>query len=323
MFGVTILGNNSALPAFDRHPTAQVVTLGDQQFMVDCGEGTQMQMARYKIRHSRISRIFISHLHGDHYFGLIGLLTSMGLLSREQPLHLHAPPGLIDIIQLQLKVADTVLPYELIFHPLSEEGTIVLEEKLSVSCFRVFHRIECWGFVFRERKNPRKIDRDKAVAYGVPAAFYDRLKKGEDYTNKKGEQILNEWVTVPNRAPLSYAYCADTVYKPALCAHLQHVNLLYHETTYLADLEERAMSRFHSTTHQAAAMALEAGVHRLLIGHFSSKYDKLDAFLEETQSIFPATELALEGCTFLVGAASPFSNNAAFEKEQNSGVTTS
>lgn len=302
MFGVTILGNNSALPAFDRHPTAQVLTMADQQFMIDCGEGTQMQMARYKIRHSRISRIFISHLHGDHYFGLIGLLTSMSLLSREQELHLYGPPQLMDIIRLQLAVADTTLSYELHFHPVSEEATLVDDDKYTVNCFRVSHRIECWGFVFREKKHPRRIDRDKAVEAGIPAVYYDRLKQGMDYTDKKGAVVLNETVTVPNTPPLSYAYCADTIYQPAIIQHIRNVSVIYHEATYLKDLEDRAAARFHSTTTQAAAIAKAAGAGRLLLGHFSSKYEKLDEFLSEAQNVFPQTELALEGCTFRVFA---------------------
>ncbi|MGB4774106.1 MAG: MBL fold metallo-hydrolase, partial [Daejeonella sp.] len=157
MLGVTILGNNSALPAFDRHPTAQVVTLNEHLFLVDCGEGTQMQMAKYRIRRSRINHIFISHLHGDHYFGLIGLITSMGLLGREHDLHLYAPAPLKEIIAMQLKVADTVLPFQLHFHPLNDEGIIVKEDKFKVSCFKVSHRIPCWGFRFEEVKPLRKV----------------------------------------------------------------------------------------------------------------------------------------------------------------------
>jgi ribonuclease Z len=301
MFGVTILGNNSALPAYDRHPTAQVVTLNDQLFLLDCGEGTQMQLSRYKIRRSRIKHIFISHLHGDHYFGLAGLVTSMGLLGREQPLHIHAPAALQQIIQLQLDVADTVLPYPLHFHPLEKEGFIVNEERYSVECFPVYHRIECWGFIIREKKKPRKINRDQAIAYNIPAAYYERLKNGDDYETRSGEIVKNEWVTVPNTPGASYAYCADTLYHPAVAEKVKQVNLLYHEATYLQDLAERAASRFHSTTIQAAEIARQAGVQRLLIGHFSSKYEMLDSFLTEAQQIFPHTQLALEGVTYQVG----------------------
>ena len=300
MLAVTILGNNSALPAFDRHPTAQVVTMNEQIFLVDCGEGTQMQMAKYRIRRSRIQHVFISHLHGDHYFGLIGLITSMGLLGREQPLHLYAPALLKDIIDLQLKVADTTLPFPFHFHPLEEDGIIVAEEKFKVHCFKVSHRIPCWGFRFEEVKAPRRIHPENCIANGIPAHFYDRLKQGENYTNKEGTLILNESVTVPAPNPKSYAYSADTMYDERIIEKVSGVDILYHETTYLKDLADRASKRFHCTTEQAATIALKAGVGRLLIGHFSSKYDTLSEFEKEAREVFAHSELALEGVTYKV-----------------------
>jgi ribonuclease Z len=300
MLAVTILGNNSALPAFDRHPTAQIIQLEDQLMLLDCGEGTQMQLSKYKIRRARINHIFISHLHGDHYFGLIGLITSMGLLAREQDLHLYGPPPLLDIIQLQLKVADTALPYVLHFHPLREEGVIVEEPRFRVSCFKAIHRIECWGFKFEQVKAPRKVNPDRARQYDVSASFFDRLKKGEDYLHRSGETIRNEWVTDPALPPLSYAYAADTIYNEGIIPHVEGVSMLYHETTYLRDLAERAASRFHSTTEQAATIALKACVKKLLIGHFSSKYESLEQFEWEAQQVFANTELAIEGVTYRV-----------------------
>ena len=300
MFGVTILGNNSALPAYDRHPTAQVVTLNDQLFLIDCGEGTQIQMARYKIRRSKIHHIFISHLHGDHYFGLIGLVTSMGLLGREQELHLYGPAQLEEIIQLQLKVADTTLPFPLIFHKLEKEGLIVDTPKFQVECFATQHRIPCWGFVIREKKKPRKIDKEKVLASGIPAVYYERLKNGDDYETKEGTLIKNETVTIPNKTPRSYAFCADTIYDETICAKVRQVSLLYHESTYLKDLAERARSRYHSTTEQAASIAQKAAAERLLIGHFSSKYENLHEFLDEAKAVFEKTELAIEGVTYVI-----------------------
>lgn len=300
MFGVTILGNNSAIPAYDRHPTAQVVTLNDQVFLIDCGEGTQMQIARYRIRRSKIHHIFISHLHGDHYFGLIGLITSMGLLGREQELHLYAPAGLKEIIDLQLAVADTTLPFPLVFHPLEAEGLLVDTQKFSVECFATQHRVPCWGFIIREKRKPRKIDKEKVLQYDIPAAFYERLKDGSDYETKQGEWIRNEWVTLANKPARSYAFCADTRFDESLIDKTREVTLLYHEATYLKDLSERALARFHSTTVQAATIALRAGVGRLLIGHFSSKYEKLDEFRNEARSVFPDTDLAIEGVTYRV-----------------------
>jgi len=301
MFAVTILGNNSALPAYDRHPTAQVVTMDQFDFLVDCGEGTQMQLARYRMKRSRISHIFISHLHGDHYFGLIGLLTSMGLLGREAPIHLYAPVELEAIIQLQLKIADTSLPYALHFHALPVGGGVIEEQqKFSVSCFPTYHRIPCWGFIFRQKIKPRKLIKEALLQYEIPAAFYDRLKEGEDYTNKSGEVIKNDVVTVANKPGLSYAFCGDTVYTESIADDVKDVSMLYHETTYLKDLTERAASRFHSTTEQAATIAVKANVNKLLIGHFSSKYEKLDAFLAEARAVFPNTDLAIEGVTYTV-----------------------
>lgn len=300
MFGVTILGNNSALPAYDRHPTAQVVTLNDQLFLIDCGEGTQMQIARYRIKRSKIHHIFISHLHGDHYFGLIGLITSMGLLGREQELHLYAGAGLHDIIKLQLEVAATTLPFPLIFHPLEGEGVLVDTPKFSVASFSTDHRIPCCGFIIREKKKPRKINKETIHLHDIPAVFYERLKDGEDYETKNGEIIKNELVTIPNKPARSYAFCADTRYLESIAEKTKGVTVLYHETTYLKELEERAIARFHSTTVQAAGIALKAGVQRLLIGHFSSKYENLEAFRNEAMEIFPNTDLAIEGVTYRI-----------------------
>ncbi len=300
MLAVTILGNNSAIPAFDRHPTAQVITLDDHLFLVDCGEGTQTQMNKYKIRRSRINHIFISHLHGDHYFGLIGLITSMGLLGRNQDLNLYGPAALMDIFDLQLRVADTQLPYKIIFHPLQDEGILVTDNRFQISCFRVFHRIECWGFIFRQVRPPRRVNPEKARIAGVPAAFFDRLKWGENYETQQGTIIENESVTDPAPRPKSYAYSADTLYNPEVAVKVQGVDLLYHETTYLKDLEERALKRFHCTTTQAASIAKTASVQKLLIGHFSSKYDRLDDFEKEAREIFPQSHLAIEGVTYLV-----------------------
>ncbi len=300
MFGVTILGNNSALPAFDRHPTAQVVTLGEHIFLIDCGEGTQMQIARYKIKRSRINHIFISHLHGDHYFGLIGLITSMGLLGRENDLHLFAPKGLDEIIAMQLNVAATTLPFKLHFHTLEKEGIILSHHKYQVECFATKHRIECWGFVIREKKVPRKIDKEKVLHYEIPTAYYDSLKLGNDYETKDGNIIKNETVTVANTPSKSYAYCADTIYDEELIDKVKNVDVLYHETTYLKDLHEKAALRFHSTTIQAASIASKAFAKKLLIGHFSSKYEELESFLTETKEVFSNTELAIEGISFRI-----------------------
>ncbi|MEO6490907.1 MAG: ribonuclease Z [Ferruginibacter sp.] len=300
MLALTILGNNSAVPAFGRNPTAQILQMQEDFFLIDCGEGTQLQMSKYKIRRSKISNIFISHMHGDHYFGLIGLLTSMSLLSRTQDLHLYAPPLLEEILALQLKAANSTLNYKVHFHPLTDEGMIVNTNKISVECFKVKHRIECWGFLFREIKKPRHIDADRVRSYEIPSTFFDQLQKGSDYINKKGTVIPNEELTTAAAAPRSYAYCADTIYDESLAEKIKHVDVMYHETTYLKDQHIRAAERFHSTTIQAADIAKRAEVKKLLIGHFSSKYDSLEEFLIQAKDIFEDTELALEGACFKI-----------------------
>lgn len=300
MFAVTILGNNSAVPAFDRHPTSQVVTHDGNNYLVDCGEGTQIQMINYKIRRGKVSHIFISHLHGDHYFGLVGLINSFSLLGHKQELHVFAPSPLKEIIELQLKAADTTLCYPLHIHTITEAATLLDNEKLTVKCFRTNHRIECYGFSFTEKRKLRKLNPEKAKEYEVPQAFYDRLKDGEDYTRKDGTLVKNEWVTEPGVPGRKYAFCADTKYDESLIPHIQGADMIYHETTYLDNLRERAESRFHSTTKQAALIAQKAKVKKLLIGHFSSKYDTLEEFELEAREVFPNTELALEGVAYTI-----------------------
>lgn len=300
MLAVTILGNNSAVPAFDRHPTSQVITIDNTNLLMDCGEGTQIQMINYKIRRSKISHIFISHLHGDHYFGLIGLINSFSLLGHQQELHVFGPSPLKEIIELQLKVADNTLCYPLHFHTITGEATLVDEEKFSVKCFPTNHRIECYGFVFTEKKPLRKINTDKVKEYEIPSSFYGRLKNGEDYTQKDGTIIPNDSVTIAAAKGKTYAFCADTKYDESIIPHIQGLDMIYHETTYLDHLRERAEMRFHSTTRQAALIAQKAGVKKLLIGHFSSKYDTLEEFESEAKEVFENTELALEGVAYKV-----------------------
>ena len=300
MLGLTVLGNNSAVPAFDRHPTSQVVTMDGDLFLVDCGEGTQIQMIRYRIRRSKISHIFISHLHGDHYFGLVGLINSFGLLNHLQDLHIYAPAPLEQIIEWQLKVANTTLPYKLYFHTISGADTLVDEEKFIIKCFPTNHRIECYGFSFHQKKGRRRLIVEKAKEYEIPVAFYDRLKDGEDYTTKSGELIKSEWVTEEGSPGKTYVYCADTKYDESIIPHIQNADLIYHETTYLDALQQRASDRFHSTTKQAALIAKKANVKKLLIGHFSSKYDTLEEFEVEAREVFLNTELALEGVTYKI-----------------------
>ncbi len=298
MFALTILGCNSAIAAYGRNPTAQALQVLDETFLIDCGEGTQMQLARYKVKWSKISRIFISHLHGDHYFGLPGLLSTMGLLGRSQDLHLYAPPELEDILQMQLDVTSATLPYPFYFHPITKPGVICNTQHIQVNTFPVVHGIPCWGFTFKEIRNPRRIIPERVKAYEIPSDFYSELQHGKDFVNAKGTIIPNNELTDAAPSPRTYAYCADTIYDEAMIPYIQHADLLYHETTYPAEQAELAAKRFHSTTNQAANIAHLSKAKKLIIGHFSSRYEKLDIFLKEASAIFPDTELAVEGTCY-------------------------
>lgn len=302
MLAVTILGNNSAIPTLDRHPTSQIVTSNDQLLLVDCGEGVQLQIARYKIRRSRIRYIFISHLHGDHYFGLIGLLNSLSLLGRTDPLTVFAPPELEQILQLQLDCSGTQLQFDMQFVALRPEnqGLLLEDRDLRVSFFPVQHRIPCYGFIFDQQRRKRKIIPEQARAYDIPSAYFSKLQDGADYHRKDGVVVKNDWVTFPPAPGRKYVYCADTAYTESILPFVQGADLVYHETTYLDDLAEKAAERFHSTTVQAANIARKAGAKKLIIGHFSSKYTDLSPFLEECRPVFPATDLAIEGVTYLI-----------------------
>jgi ribonuclease Z len=298
---VTILGNNSALPAFGRHPTAQAVTVYGEVLLLDCGEGTQIQMQRYGLKWRSVHHIFISHLHGDHYFGLPGLINSMSLLGRTAPLHLYGPADLLPILDLILKVADTVLSYPFHFHPLPQGSEVLVDEpSLKVTCFPVNHRIQCHGFLIERKTKGRKLLPDKCNEHEIPASFYDRLKQGEDYERKDGEIIKNEWVTEDGPSPKKYAYCADTLFTDSFINVIQGADTVYHECTYLEAEGAKAAARFHSTARQAAEIAKMANAKQLLLGHFSSKYKELDPFREEAAEIFPNVQVTIEGTAYEV-----------------------
>ncbi|HEU4632734.1 MAG TPA: ribonuclease Z [Flavisolibacter sp.] len=298
MLSVTILGNNSAVPAFNRHPTSQVVSHDGNNYLVDCGEGTQIQMIKYKIRRSKISHIFISHLHGDHYFGLVGLLNTFGLLSHQQELHVYGPAPLQQIIEMQMKVAETTLPYPLFFHTLTRPEVLVDNEKIRVSCFPTTHRIECYGFLFEEKEGKRKLLIDNVRKLNIPVSFYSSLQEGLDYITPRGQRISNADVTTAPEPGKKYAFCADTRYDENIIPYIKGADMIYHETTYHDNMREKAFERFHTTTKQAAEIAKKAGVKKLLIGHFSSKYSTLEQFEAEAKEVFPNTEIAVEGSSF-------------------------
>ncbi len=302
-FEVTIIGSNSAVPAHGRNPSAQVVAISDKMYLVDCGEGTQMRLQQLGIKWSKINHIFISHLHGDHYFGLIGMISTYHLLKRTRPLEVFAPAPLEEIIRTQLAAGNTELCFPLIFHPTNPEtAQIILEnEEITVETIILSHRIACTGFLFREKQKERKINRDKMQEYGVPFHYVPELKQGNDIVlQETGRRIANAELTIDPVPALSYAYCCDTAYDESLLPQIQHVNLLYHDCTFDKASSARAAETFHSTTVQAATIASKARVQQLLIGHFSAKYADLGVLLEEARAVFADTALALEGVTFKV-----------------------
>jgi ribonuclease Z len=298
MLSVTILGNNSAVPAFNRHPTSQVVTHDGASYLVDCGEGTQIQMIKYKIRRGKISHVFISHLHGDHYFGLVGLINTFGLLNHLQELHVFGPAPLQQIIEMQLAVSKNTLPFPLHFHTITDNGILVNNEKICIKAFKTDHRIECYGFTFEEKQGKRKLLIDKVRKAKIPVSFYSSLQQGLDYITPRGETIKNDAVTTSPERGKRYAFCADTRYSETLIPHIYGFDAIYHESTYLDNMRHQATERYHSTTRQAAELARKAMVNQLLLGHFSSKYATLEAFQQEAREIFPNTELAIEGVTY-------------------------
>ncbi len=300
-FTLTILGSNSAAPAYNRHPTSQLLHIQQEYFLIDCGEATQMQLNRYKIRFTKINHIFISHLHGDHYLGLVGLLSTMHLNKRTDDLFLYGPGGLVDILSLQFKYSDTRLNYRIRFRELSQQREVIYQnDNTIVETIPLNHRIQCTGFLFREKPKKRRINKE-VLPDNLSLQQIMSLKKGEDIYNRQGELMYkNEDLTLPPKKSRSYAYCSDTKYHECLIPQLQRVDLLYHESTFLEKEAERAAETFHSTAAQAASIAHQAGVQKLLLGHFSSRYKDLSPFLDEARQHFPQSYLAIEGEEFTI-----------------------
>ena len=302
-FEVTILGSSSATPIFNRNPSAQALNINEHLYLVDCGEGTQQQMLRFDVKASRIDHIFISHLHGDHYLGLVGLLSSMHLNGRSKALKLFGPPELKEIIDIQLKYSDTTLQYDIDFISThTQKAEVILENQdVVVETIPLDHRIACTGFLFREKKRQRKIIKEKIADLDIPVEYYSAIKKGADYVSAEGITYKNADITTSPQEPKAYAYCSDTIYNENYFAQISKADLLYHESTFLNNMLERAQSTFHTTALQAGEIALKTGAKKLLIGHFSARYKTLNELLEEAQSVFPNTELAVEGRTFIIG----------------------
>lgn len=297
---LTILGCYSATPRANAHTTSQVLEIKNHTFLIDCGEGTQRQLRKYKISFSRIKHIFISHLHGDHVYGLIGFISSLGLLSRESDLHIYGPAGIKEFILTQLKLSASRTPFSLYFHELSgTQPEIVYEDKkVSVETIPLDHRIYTNGYLFREKEGDRRLLIDEVRKYPIDIAFYNSIKKGKDFLLDSGELIGNEKLTAPPAPAKSYAFCSDTAFKPAIIPQLKNVTALYHESTFLEDNKELCLVTKHSTALQAAEIADKAQVKKLILGHYSGRYKNIKVFQEEAQKIFPHSELARDGKVF-------------------------
>lgn len=302
VFEVSILGSSSATPIYQRHPTAQVLNIHERFFLVDCGEGTLIQLNRYKIKFHRINHIFISHLHGDHYLGLLGLLSTMHLQGRTIPMHLYCQEPLKEIIEIQLKYSETNLRFPIVYHMLDAKNSTVIfdDDDIEISTIILNHRIPCTGFLFKEKPRLRKLQKDNLQKFNIPIHVYQELKNGKDYVDERGVVIANSELTTDPKTPRSYAFCSDTCYDERIIPFVNEIDLLYHEATFLSDKEDRAKETFHSTAAQAATIAKKANVKRLIIGHFSARYKNLYPLLDEAKEVFPETTLAMEGDVFSI-----------------------
>ncbi len=296
-FDLLILGSSSAAPTTKRNPSAQLLNVAERFFLIDCGESTQIQLRKYKTKFQKIDHIFISHLHGDHFLGLPGFLSSMHLLGRKQPLTLYCPKELKGIIDLINTVSDTRLNYEIKWHFTKNDGLNLLfeDEKVQVFSFPMKHRIFCTGFLFKEKPLLRKIDKDELDKNKISTAEINNLRHGLDVINEDGKKIKNKEVTIDPEPPRSFAYCSDTIYDEDILKYIKGVDLLYHESTFLNDKAGRAKETYHSTAEQAAKIAKAGKVKQLLLGHYSARYPDLEPFLLEAGSFFKDVLLATEG----------------------------
>jgi ribonuclease Z len=300
---LTILGTSSALPTSERSPSAHVLNAHERLFLIDCGEGTQMQLRKNRIRFGKINHIFISHLHGDHVFGLYGLLSTLSLMGRKSKIHLYAPSGFENILVSHLNDFDIHLSFEIDFIPLGgKDPVLILDDKyLTVTSFPLQHRIPSFGFIFREKLLERNIIKESILKYQIPVVRIPAIKKGEDFIATDGTVIKNEEITTPHAEPLSYAYCSDTKYFKRLASFVKGVSVLYHEATFDMSKEDLAALTGHSTTLDAAKTALNAKAGRLIIGHFSGRYKDISFLVEEARTIFPETYAAIDGLSIEIG----------------------
>ncbi|WBL23625.1 ribonuclease Z [Zunongwangia sp. HRR-M8] len=297
---IDILGCYAATPRSLTNPTSQVLTLQNQMFLIDCGEGTQVQLRKNKIKFGKIEHIFISHLHGDHFYGLIGLISTFMLLNREKELHVYGPKGIKEVILLQLKLSNAWTPYPLYFHELSstKPEKIYENEKLSVETIPLVHRVYTNGFLFKEKEGDRKLLIEEARKHKIDVALFKSLKKGKDVISEDGELIKNEMVTKAGEAPKSYAFCSDTAFSEEIIPQIANIDVLYHESTFLQEQLKYADPTKHSTAMQAAIIAKRANVKKLILGHYSTRYPDIELFKSEAEQVFPNVSLAEDGKSF-------------------------
>jgi ribonuclease Z len=297
---LTILGSSSALPTSERYPSAHLLNAGERLFLIDCGEGTQMQLRKNHIRFAKINHIFISHLHGDHIFGIYGLLSTFNLMSRKTPLNIYAPENYDLILKSHLSDFDINLDFDIVFTSLSgKDPFLVLDDKnLTVTAFPLKHRVPSFGFLFREKQAQRKIIKECISQYHIPIAKMGSIKLGEDFITEDGNVVENETITIDPPKPLSYAYCSDTRYFKRLPSFVRDVSVLYHEATFDKDDQKLAKITGHSTSVDAANVALQANAGALIIGHFSSRYRSISHLVNEASEIFPVTYAATDNRTY-------------------------
>lgn len=298
---LTILGCFSATPRRDTNPTSQVLEMKNHLFLIDCGEGTQVELRRNRIKFARIKHIFISHLHGDHFFGLIGLISTFRLLTRETELHIHCPKGLKEVITLQLKLSDSWTNYPLFFHELTASTTQLIfeDDKVEVWTIPLDHRIYTNGFLFKEKEGEHHLHMPSVIAANIDRAYYNKLKQGHDVLNNDGVLIDYKKVTLPPNPPKSYAFCSDTAFKEDIVPIIKDVDVLYHESTFLEKHAHLAPKTKHSTAKEAAQIAKKANAKTLILGHYSTRYENLNEFKVEAQTIFKSVKLAKDGKRFI------------------------
>lgn len=297
---INVLGCYAATPRTFTNPTSQVLEIKNHLFLIDCGEGTQVQLRKNKVKFSRINHIFISHLHGDHFFGLPGLISTFRLLGRDRELHIYGPKGIQQAITLLLKLGDSWTNYPLIFHELeSKESELIFEDgKLTVRTIPLIHRVYTNGFIFQEKEAPRTLDIGAARRYGVDRSQFNNIKNGADGLDGSGNKVPNRMITLDPPEPKSYAFCSDTMYNEAVLPIIKDVTVLYHESTFLESESHLCEKTKHATAKQAAQIAKKANAKLLILGHYSTRYKSIEPFKEEAREIFPAVDLAEDGKTF-------------------------